>query len=60
MVIENVLAQLAYAYSHAGSGNPLPAALLAGLDTRPAGASAIPAASFAADRRNPNFSSERR
>jgi len=60
MVIENVLAQLACAYSHAGNGTPLPAALRLGLDTRLPAPSRISQTSFAADGRNPNFATERR
>jgi hypothetical protein len=60
LVIENILAQLAYAYSHAGNANPVPVGLMPVQDRRPAAAPCAPLASFIADRRNPNFNSDRR
>jgi hypothetical protein len=60
LVIENILAQLAYAYSHAGNANPVQVALMPMPDNRPAAASGTSLARFIAERRNPNFSSERR
>jgi hypothetical protein len=60
MVIENILAQLAYAYSHAGNAHQVPAALISAPESRSTPVAGVSLASFIAERHNPNLRTERR